>query len=66
MPGDPRECRQRAMRCLQLAADASNESVKEKFVSLAATWQSLANQLEATQALIEQVDIPEKTANSGC
>jgi hypothetical protein len=55
MPGNPRECRLSAMRCLQLAKDAKNQSVKDNFVSLAGTWQALANQLAAQQALIEKI-----------
>lgn len=61
MSGDPRECRLHAMRCLQLASEAPNESVKAKFVGLAGTWQALANQLEAAQALVEldnEQDLP--------
>ena len=65
MLGNPRECRQRAMFCLQRAAEVKNESVKEKFVKLAATWQSLANQIEVTQALAETIDQAD-TANTGC
>ncbi len=58
MPGDPRECRQHAMRCLQLAAEARNDSIKEHFLSLAATWQGLAKQLEKARDLLEIDDDP--------
>ena len=53
MPGDPRECRQHAVRCLELAQTATSPQAKEKFVSLAATWLHLALQLETALALLE-------------
>jgi len=53
MPGDPRECRQHAVRCLELARTVSSPLAKEKFVSLAATWMQLAVQLEMTLSLLE-------------
>jgi len=63
MPGDPRECRRHAMKCLQLAAAARNDSIKEHFLSLAATWQGLAKQLEKAQELLDGED---ETPNTGC
>ena len=62
MPGDPRECRQHAMKCLQLAADARNDSIKQHFLSLAATWQGLAKELEKAQQLLEADDDGSNTA----
>lgn len=63
MPGDSRECRRHAMKCLQLAADARSDSNKEHFLRIAATWQALANELEKAQAMLEaEEDIP----NTGC
>jgi hypothetical protein len=53
MPGDPKECREHAIRCLELARTASSQEAKEKFISLAATWQHLAGQLEVTLAILE-------------
>ncbi len=53
MPGDPRECREHALRCLALAKTASSPQVKAKFLDLANTWNKLAADLEATQAIME-------------
>jgi len=50
MAGNPRECKQRAMKCLQLAAGTKDESLKEKLIGLAAAWQSLAKELESVDA----------------
>jgi hypothetical protein len=53
MPGDPRECRQHALRCLELAKSAASPEAKAKFLDLASTWTHLASDLEAMGALIE-------------
>ncbi len=55
MPGDPRECRLRAVKCLELAQRANSQAIKDNFVNIAATWQRLANQLEAMRALLEKI-----------
>ena len=68
MPGDPNECRRHAVRCLDLAADAPNDAIRTKFVTLAATWQELANQIETAIALVETAAEEEsnpKTVRSG-
>jgi uncharacterized protein Yka (UPF0111/DUF47 family) len=53
MPGDPKECREHAVRCLELARTASSPEARDKFISLAATWQQLASELETAMALLE-------------
>lgn len=58
MPGDPKECRQHALRCLELARTTINPGAKQRFVDLAATWQCLANQLESAIALLEEEGTP--------
>jgi hypothetical protein len=63
MPGDPSECRQHALKCLQLATIAQKESDKERFAKLAATWQTLAEGLDHAQSLIE--NFPAKKAPDG-
>jgi hypothetical protein len=50
------------MKCLQLAADARNDSIKQHFLSLAATWQGLAKELEKAQQLLEADDDGSNTA----
>jgi hypothetical protein len=54
MPGDPRECRERAKSCLRLAAEAHSLQAKETFESLAETWLRLAADLEAAKDLLKQ------------
>jgi hypothetical protein len=53
MPGDPRECRQNARCCLELAAAASTPIVRDNFLSLAQTWTRLARELEASKRFLE-------------
>lgn len=59
MPGDPRECRDHALRCLQLAKTASSPQAKAKFIDLASTWNKLAADIEATQAILESDKVPD-------
>jgi hypothetical protein len=61
MPGDPKECRQHALRCLELAKTASSPQVKSKFLDLANTWNRLAADLEETQALMGAMDSIDKS-----
>jgi hypothetical protein len=51
MPGDPKECRQRALRCTQLAERAGDAQLKAVLKSLAQRWMKLAIKLERAQAL---------------
>jgi hypothetical protein len=51
MPGDPKECRQRALRCTELAERATDSQLKEVMQGLARRWLELALQLERAQAL---------------
>ena len=53
MPGDPKECRKRAKRCLALASEASNPVLKDSLKDLAKRWAALATDLEATNTLLE-------------
>ena len=47
MSGDPRECRKRAERCVELAAQASGES-KAHLLGLSKNWEKLAMKYERT------------------
>ena len=58
MPGDPKECRERALRCLKLAKRATSPQTQAKFLDLAATWAKLASDLEAMKVLLETEDKP--------
>jgi len=54
MPGDPKECRLRAMRCAELAASARTAPLKAMLLGLSKEWEKLAIDLEKTRALLEQ------------
>jgi hypothetical protein len=51
MPGDPKECRERALRCSELAEGAMDSELKEVLQELARRWRGLALQLERAQTL---------------
>ena len=53
MPGDPKECRQHAERCAELARLASTPEARDQFLSLQRTWIRLASELDQARALIE-------------
>ena len=53
MPGDPKECRQHAERCAELARFACTIEDRDKFLSLQLTWIRLAAELDRMGALIE-------------
>jgi hypothetical protein len=55
MPGDPKECRQHAERCGELARLASTQEARETFLSLQMTWIRLAMELQQAGALIKAV-----------
>jgi hypothetical protein len=48
--GDPEECRVLALRCGELAAQASTATVAESFLNLAKVWIRLAVEIETAQA----------------
>ncbi len=60
MPGNPRECREHAANCRQLAQSASGETAREKFLALAATWEGLASELESALVLLQAMDDMER------
>lgn len=64
MPGDPKECREHAKRCLELAASSSSPLAKARFEDLAKTWMRLATDLEQTKALVDHW-INEDTKKTG-
>jgi hypothetical protein len=53
MPGDPNECRQRALNCMLLAKEATTEQSKQTFLNLAQSWTRLAAELEDADALLK-------------
>ena len=65
MPGDPKECREHAKRCFQLAEETANPSLKESLTDIAQKWISLASDLEATKRLLDGWGDP-GFADTGC
>ena len=53
MPGDPKECREHAKCCLELAESAPSLIAKMRFEGLAHSWLRMANDLEHAKALLE-------------
>jgi hypothetical protein len=51
--GDPKECRQHAERCGELARLASTQEARDSFLSLQMTWIRLAMELQQAGALIK-------------
>jgi hypothetical protein len=56
MAGDPRECRQRALHCLNLAKTATTPQGKAKFLELADHWSMLARDLEELKVVLKDED----------
>ena len=56
MPGDPKECRQHARRCAELASVATTPEAREQFLALQMSWIRLAADLENAQAFIAALD----------
>jgi len=54
MPGDPKECRDRAARCEELAKIAENPEHARVLANLARQWLRLALQLERAQAVLNE------------
>jgi len=53
MPGDPKECRQHAARCGELARLATTPEARESFLSLQMTWIRLSIELDQARAIIK-------------
>jgi hypothetical protein len=52
MPGDARECRRRAARCVALANASKIETEKQRLMALASTWARLADKIELSEAIV--------------
>jgi hypothetical protein len=46
MPGDPKECREHAARCAELAVQARTPQLRATFLELSKNWEKIAIQLE--------------------
>ena len=54
MPGNPKECREHAKRCLQLAHETTNPVLKDSLTDIAGQWTRLATDLEVTKQLLDE------------
>jgi hypothetical protein len=61
---DSQECRARAQECRRIAESSPNPHDRQTFSEFAAIWLRLANEVDATQALIQHwgaIDRPNDT-----
>ena len=63
MPGDPKEFRENATRCLAMAAEAPDPDLRESLVETAHRWLRLATDIEATDYLPDTS--PDRAAHRG-
>jgi hypothetical protein len=56
VPGDPRECREHALRCAELATTAKTERLKMLFLNLSKSWERLALNLENGLGRVDEVE----------
>jgi hypothetical protein len=54
MPGDPKEYREYAKRCLKIAQETTNPALRASLEEIAQQWLRLAADLEATKPLLEE------------
>ena len=65
MPGDPKECRQHALNCVQLAKTAATPEHRNRFAHLARTWIRLAEELERIQAVLAEDEDEQELEQTG-
>ena len=65
MPGDPKQCREQAKRCLELAHETTNPALKDSLADIAGQWMRLATDLDATTRLLQAWGEP-RLWQSGC
>jgi hypothetical protein len=56
MPGDPKECQEKARRCAELARTAASPQARELFTSLQKSWTQLAAESDRVRTLLEVID----------
>ena len=54
MPGDPKECRRRALQCANMAHTARTPQLKAELINLSQNWLKLAIDLEQGQQLLDE------------
>ena len=73
MSGDPKRCRERALKCRYLANEANTPQSKQMFLDLSQTWFRLATELddantflralrEMAEDVLEDANQPTETA----
>ena len=56
MPGDPKECRQHALQCTELAERAESFERAQAFRNLAKQWLRMAAELERAHILRDEFE----------
>jgi Tfp pilus assembly PilM family ATPase len=56
MPGDPRECRQHAVRCAGLAVNVNDVEFKAAYLALSKQWEMFAVELEGAEAMLSELN----------
>jgi hypothetical protein len=54
MPGDPKECRENAKCCLEMARTSRTKADRERFEGLAQRWLALASDFETANRLLQK------------
>jgi hypothetical protein len=65
MPGDPKECREHAKRCLQLADETTNPALKDSLIEISTQWLRLAADLDRTWLLLAEFGEPRLQGSAG-
>jgi hypothetical protein len=53
MAGNPRKCRDEALRCVGLADASAAPDARKRYLALADAWMTLAAQLESDEGLLD-------------
>lgn len=56
MYGDPRECRQHAVRCAELAINLKNAEFKAIYLALSKQWEMFALELEGAESMLSELN----------
>jgi hypothetical protein len=59
MPGNPKECREHAKRCLQLADETTNPALRDSLLDISTQWIRLAADLDRTWLLLAEFGEPQ-------
>ena len=63
MLGDPNECRQQAVQCRALAADAQGPILRRAYLGVAEKWEALAHEIEQAKMLLMAVNMVGESAS---